>query len=96
MSQPGPQVLPVQGLVLDWRRYSYRWSALVVTVRTDDQGRPVVVHEWVEAERLRLVKATPTGGSSGPTEVAAGRPFGRGHLTRLLPMACPTLTKKRL
>lgn len=47
----------MQGLVLDWRRQSYRWSALVVTVRTDDEDRPVVVHEWLPAERLRPVKS---------------------------------------
>ena len=58
VSQPGPQVPPVQGLVLDWRRHSYRWSALVVTVQEQD-GRSVVVQEWVEAERLRPVKADP-------------------------------------
>ena len=54
VSQSSPQVPPKQGLVLDWRRQSYRWS-----VRTDDQGRPVVVQEWVEAERLRPVRADP-------------------------------------
>jgi hypothetical protein len=36
---------PLQGYVLDWRRHSYRWSALVVTVRSDADGRPVVVQE---------------------------------------------------
>jgi len=59
VSQPGPQVPPVQGLVLDWRRQSYRWSALVVTVRPDHHGRPLVVQEWIEAERLRPVRADP-------------------------------------
>ena len=59
VAQPGLQVPPVQGLVLGWRRHSYRWSALVVTVQGDEQGRPVVVQEWVEAERLRPVKADP-------------------------------------
>jgi hypothetical protein len=48
----------VQGLVLDWRRHSYRWSALVVTVRLVE-GRPVVVQEWVEVERLRPVRSDP-------------------------------------
>ena len=58
VSQPGPQMPPVQGYVLDWRRQSYRWSALVVTVRLEE-GRLVVVHVWVTAERLRPVRADP-------------------------------------
>jgi len=58
ISQPGLQVPPVQGLVLDWRRHSYRWSALVVTVRTEDGGS-VVVQEWVPAERLTPVRSDP-------------------------------------
>jgi hypothetical protein len=45
-STGGVQVPPVQGLVLDWRRHSYRWAALVVTVRFEN-SRPVVVQEWV-------------------------------------------------
>lgn len=45
---------PVQGLVLAWRRHSYRWSALVVWV---DDGR--IVQEWIPAERLRPVRADP-------------------------------------
>ncbi len=55
----------MQGLVLDWRRQSYRWTALVVTVETDDAGRPVVRHEWVDAERLRPVRADPNRGQLG-------------------------------
>lgn len=50
---------PVQGRVLDWRRQTYRGSALVVSVRTDDHGRPVVMQEGVEAERLRPIRADP-------------------------------------
>jgi hypothetical protein len=42
-------------VVLDWRRQGYHWAALVVTVCADEHGRPVVVHEWVEAERVRPV-----------------------------------------
>ena len=56
--QSGTLTPPVQGLVLDWRRHAYRWSALVVTVRLED-GRPVVVQEWVEAERLSPVRSDP-------------------------------------
>jgi hypothetical protein len=58
VSQPGLQVPPVHGLVLDRRRHSYRWLALVVSVRTE-AGRPVVVQEWVDAERLRPVRSDP-------------------------------------
>jgi hypothetical protein len=58
VAQLGTLTPPVQGLVLDWRRHSYRWSALVVTVRIED-GPPVVVQEWVEAERLRPVRSDP-------------------------------------
>jgi hypothetical protein len=53
-------VPPVQGYVLDWRRHSYRWSALVITVRLEG-SRPVVVQEWVEVERLRPVRSDPNG-----------------------------------
>ena len=45
VAQPGLQVPPAQGLVLDWRRHSHRWSALVVTVQLDEHGRPVIVQE---------------------------------------------------
>ena len=54
----------MQGYVLDWRHHSYRWSTLVVTVRVED-GRAVVVQEWIEAERLRPVRADPNGGRLG-------------------------------
>jgi len=53
-------------LVLDWRRQGYRWAALVVTVRADDQSRPLVLHEWVDAERLRPVKSDPNRRELGP------------------------------
>jgi len=49
----------MQGLVLEWRRHSYRWSALVVTVYTDDHGQPTVVQRWVPAEELVPVKSDP-------------------------------------
>lgn len=65
VAQPGPQVPPLQGLVLDWRRSSYRWTALVVTVHPDEEGRPLVQHEWVPAERLRPVRADPNGRKLG-------------------------------
>ncbi len=55
----------MQGLVLDWRRHSYRWSALVVTVRVEQGGRPVVVQEWLPAERLKPVRSDPNGRQLG-------------------------------
>ena len=55
----------MQGLVLDWRRHSYRWSALVVTVQTDAAGRPRVMQEWIEAERLKPVLSDPNGRQLG-------------------------------
>ena len=64
VAQPGLQVPPVQGLVLDWRRRSYRWSALVVSVRVED-GQPVVVQEWVDVERLKPVRSDPNGRQLG-------------------------------
>lgn len=48
---------PRPGLVLDWRRHSYRWTALVVTVQLESGAR--VVQEWVPAERLRPVRSDP-------------------------------------
>jgi hypothetical protein len=53
-----PPATRSKGLVLDWRRHSYRWSALVVTVRSE-AGRRWVVQEWVDAERLRPVRSGP-------------------------------------
>lgn len=50
--------------MLDWRRRSHRWSALVVTVETDDADRPVLRQEWVDSERLWPVRADPNRGSS--------------------------------
>ncbi len=55
---------PVQGYVLDWRRQSYRWLALVVTVRLEE-GRPVVMQEWIAAERLKPVRSDPNGRQLG-------------------------------
>ena len=64
VTAPGRQGPPVQGLVLDWRRHSYRWSALVVTVRIED-GQPLVVQEWFDADRLRPVRSDPNGSGLG-------------------------------
>jgi hypothetical protein len=65
VAQPGPQVPPLQGLVLDWRRNSYRWTALVATVHLAEEGRPPMGHEWVEAERLWPVRTDPNGRQFG-------------------------------
>ena len=40
------------GLVIEWRRDSEGWSALVTYV-VDDQGSPVVVTQWLDGALLR-------------------------------------------
>ncbi len=42
---------PSQGCVLEWRRHSYRWTALVLTSSPGGQGRPASTSQWVPAER---------------------------------------------
>ena len=64
VSRPGPQVPPVQGYVLDWRRHGYRWWALVVTV-SSEEAPPVVLQEWLPAERLRPVRSDPNQRGTG-------------------------------
>ncbi|KYH43117.1 hypothetical protein [Branchiibius sp. NY16-3462-2] len=63
-----PHQTPRQGLVVTWRRVSYRWQALVVLVddptldgteRTKQTNDPVVVQLWVDASDLRPVPADP-------------------------------------
>lgn len=51
----GSELPPLQGLVISWQRQSYKWSAFVVFV--DDSEPPVVVQQWVRAERLKPVRA---------------------------------------
>ena len=58
--QPG--VAPVQGYVLEWRRHSYRWAALVLTSSIDDEGRPTASSRWLPAERLTPVRSDPNNG----------------------------------
>ena len=41
-----------------------RWSALVVTVTLED-GRPVVVQEWIDADRLEPVRSDSDGRQLG-------------------------------
>ena len=57
-----PHAAPVQGLVLEWRRHGYQWWASVLTVTTDEQGRPRQEVRWVEVERLTPVRSDPNGG----------------------------------
>ncbi|MDC5696300.1 hypothetical protein OO014_03455 [Intrasporangium calvum] len=40
------------GLVIEWRRGSEGWSALVTYV-VDDQGSPVVVTQWLDGALLQ-------------------------------------------
>lgn len=46
---------PEQGFVLEWRRHSYHWTALVLYV--PEPGR--YVQEWIPRERLAPVKSEP-------------------------------------
>ena len=61
VSQPGVQVPPVQGFVVEWRRHGYRWWALVLTVHTPAAEPPLTKLEWVRAERLKPVRSDPNG-----------------------------------
>jgi hypothetical protein len=36
---------PVQGYVLQWRRHSYHWTALVLTSSVDEAGRPTAMQQ---------------------------------------------------
>lgn len=59
-----PLRMPHQGLVLEWRRHSYRWAALVAYVVLSKEQQPQrVVTEWVPTTRLR-------GGEESPRPVA--------------------------
>lgn len=57
-----PLTPPVQGFVLEWRRHSYRWSALVQFVQ-EQEGTTTYVQRWLPAERLWPVKSDPNGPS---------------------------------
>ena len=54
---------PTQGLVLEWRRHSYKWSALVLYVKEEKDSSPVYLQQWLPAERLWPVKSDPNGPS---------------------------------
>jgi hypothetical protein len=62
VAQEGVQAPLVQGFVVEWRRYSYRWFALVLTVRVPKEAAPVVKMEWLRAEQLTPVKSDPNDG----------------------------------
>ena len=57
-----PDAAPVQGYILDWRRHSYRWTALVLVSGADDQGRPTATQQWLPADRLTPVRSDPNDG----------------------------------
>ena len=77
------------------RSHSYHWHALVVAVRPDAESRPVVVQEWVEAERLRPVEADSNRRQLGLYQTAL-LPRSVVGLPVLLPVACPAPTQKCL
>lgn len=60
--QQGPQVPPVQGMVLDWKRHGYHWWALVLTVTQAEGAGPVTVTEWLPLGRLVPVRSDPNDG----------------------------------
>ena len=61
VTQHGIQVPPVQGFVVEWRRHSYRWWALVLTVHAPKEEPPLTKLEWIRAERLKPVRSDPNG-----------------------------------
>jgi len=62
VAQEGVQVPPLQGFVMDWRRYSYRWWALVLVVQASRNAAPVITMQWLPVERLTPVKSDPNDG----------------------------------
>ena len=48
--------------MLEWRRHSYRWTALVLVSGVDDQDRPTGTQEWMRAEPLTPVRSDPNNG----------------------------------
>jgi hypothetical protein len=53
---------PLQGYVLEWRRHSYEWSALVIIATVDQEGHQTTTLEWLPAEHLTPVKSYPNTG----------------------------------
>jgi hypothetical protein len=54
---------PTQGFVLESRRHSYKWFALVQYVQQEKDGPTVYAQQWFRAERLWPVKSDPNGPS---------------------------------
>jgi hypothetical protein len=50
--------------VLEWRRHSYKWFALVQYVQQDKDSPTTYVQQWFPAERLWPVKSDPNGPSA--------------------------------
>ena len=48
--------------MLEWRRHSYRWTALVLVSGVDELGRPTAAQQWIPAERLTPVRSDPNNG----------------------------------
>ena len=67
VNQPGLQVSPVKGFVLDWRP-SYRWLALEVTVRLEGGQAPVVARVGACGASEAAEEPHPTGGSTATME----------------------------
>lgn len=57
-----PLMPPIQGFVVEWRRYSYKWWALVLTVHEPKEEPPLTKLEWLRAEKLTPVKSDPNDG----------------------------------
>ena len=55
-------VPPQQGFVVDWRRHSYRWFALVLIVETPEKAPPLTKLQWLPVERLTPVMSNPNDG----------------------------------
>lgn len=56
---------PAPGLVLEWRRHSYRWSALCVFQLSGPDGtQPTTVQCWLPAERLIPIHSDPNDGKA--------------------------------
>ena len=58
-----PQLAPVQGFVLEWRRHSYRWWGNVLFMELDADARPAARTRWKEVDSLTPVRSDPNGGS---------------------------------
>lgn len=53
---------PAPGLVLEWRRTRYRWSARVLFLTDPDSEQPTAVQCWLPAERLVPIVSDPNDG----------------------------------